>query len=41
MVIIKIQWVGGKSKSFSVGSNFTDLIFTGKLSGVDSAVALP
>ena len=41
MVIIIIQLVGGKSKSFSAGSNFTGLIFTEKLSGVDSSVELP
>ena len=28
------------SKRFSPGSDFTDMIFTGELSGVDSAAAL-
>ena len=30
-------WGGKKSKRFSPGSDFTEQIFTGELSGVDSA----
>ena len=38
--LCNMLWGGGKFKLLSAGSGFTDQIFTGKLSRVDSAEAL-